>query len=361
VHYTAGLFPGAVKMTDGPCGSYSLFEIATRFGGEISGDASTPVSRMAPLNSAQSGDITFVTNARYQKDLERTCASAVIVGRDLATATDIPRIVCDNPYAYYARVCALLNPRSDYLTGVHEQASVAATACLAENVSIGPGAVIDDGADIGAGVRIGAGSYVGRQARIGAGTLIHANVTIYDKCCIGERGIVHSGAVVGADGFGMAMDEGRWLKIPQIGRVVIGADVEIGANTTIDRGALEDTVIEDDVKMDNQIQIGHNCHIGAHTAIAGCVGVAGSARIGRYCRIGGGAMIHGHIEIVDNVEVSAGTLVPKSIHKAGKYTGIFPMIEHQEWSRNASLIRHLKDLRDRIRILENESKGHRRK
>lgn len=184
--------------------------------------------------------------------------------------------------------------------------------------------------------------------------MLHANATVYDACVIGERGIIHSGAVIGADGFGMAMDEGKWVKIPQIGRVVIGSDVEIGANTTIDRGALGDTVIEDDVKLDNQIQIGHNCHIGAHTAIAGCVGIAGSVRIGRYCRIGGSAMIHGHIEIADNVEVSGGTLVPNSIRKAGKYTAVFPMSEHRDWTRNASLIRHLKDLRDRIRALETQ-------
>ena len=340
--------------------SYPLSEIVARFGGKVMGDSSTLISRMASLGTAGAGDITFVTSSRYRSQLEQTRASAVIVSADLEKATTLPRIVCDNPYAYYARVCALLNPLREYSPGVHGQASVAGNARLGDGVSVGPGAVVDDGAEIGAGVRIGAGSYIGRDACIGAGSLIHANVTVYDWCIIGERAVVHSGAVVGADGFGMAMDEGRWLKIPQVGRVVIGSDVEIGANTTIDRGALEDTVIEDDVKMDNQIQVGHNCHIGAHTAIAGCVGIAGSARIGRYCRIGGGAMIHGHIEIADNVEVSAGTLVPKSIHKPGKYTGIFPMIEHQEWSRNASLIRHLKGLRERIRALENASGGSRK-
>ena len=337
--------------------SYRLSELVARFGGEAAGDASIAISKMAPLNTAQAGDITFVTSARFRRDLENTNASAVILGPDLATATAIPRIICDNPYAYYAKVCALLNPAPDQAAGVHERAYVSPTARLAENVSIGPGAVVDDEADIGEGARIGAGSYVGKQAQIGARTQLHPNVVVYDRCVIGERGIVHSGAVIGADGFGMAMEAGRWLKIPQVGRVLIGADVEIGANTTIDRGALEDTVIEDDVKLDNQIQIGHNCHIGAHTAIAGCVGIAGSARIGRYCRIGGGAMIHGHIEIADNIEVSAGTLVPKSIYKAGKYTAIYPMTEHHEWSRNASLIRHLKDLRDRIRALETESMG----
>ncbi len=341
-------------MTETPRKSYSLSDLVDRFGGEIIGDSSIRISQIASLDSAQPGDLTFVTNARYRSELDKTRASAVILGRELADATNAARIVCDNPYAYYAKACALLNPPFDHPVGIHADAYVAPTAHLGESVSIGPGAVVDEQARIDAGVRIGAGNYIGRQAHIGAGTLLHANVVVYDRCIIGERGIIHSGAVIGADGFGMAMENGRWIKIPQIGRVVIGSDVEVGANTTIDRGALGDTVIEDDVKLDNQIQIGHNCRIGAHTAIAGCVGIAGSARIGRYCRIGGGAMIHGHIEIVDNVEVSAGTLVPKSIHKTGKFTAVFPMSEHLEWSKNASLIRHLKDLRDRIRAMEAE-------
>ncbi|UCH49134.1 MAG: UDP-3-O-(3-hydroxymyristoyl)glucosamine N-acyltransferase [Betaproteobacteria bacterium] len=339
-------------MTEPLSKDYALTDLTALFGGEVIGDASIRISRIASLDSAQTGDLTFITSARYQAELEKTRASAVILSPQLVDATAAARIVCDNPYAYYARVCALLNPPHRYPVGVHERAQVSTTARIADSVSVGPGAMIDDDADIGADVRIGAGCYVGRGVRIGAGTLLHANVTIYDRCVIGERGIVHSGAVIGADGFGMAMDQGQWLKIPQIGRVVIGADVEVGANTTIDRGALDDTVIEDDVKLDNQVQIGHNCHIGEHTAIAGCVGIAGSARIGRYCRIGGAAMIHGHIEIADNVEVSGGTLVPNSINKAGKYTAVFPMSEHRDWIINASLTRRLRDLRDRIRALE---------
>jgi UDP-3-O-[3-hydroxymyristoyl] glucosamine N-acyltransferase len=339
-------------MTETSPKDYSLSELVDRFGGEAIGDASIRISRITSLELAQPGDLTFITSARYRGELDKTRASAVILARDLADATTVARIVCDNPYAYYARTCALLNPPRAYPGGVHEAASVALSAQLGAGVSIGPGAVVDERARIDAGARIGAGCYVGREAHIGANTLLHANVIVYDDCVIGERGIIHSGAVIGADGFGMAMEGGRWVKIPQIGRVLIGSDVEVGANTTIDRGALGDTVIEDDVKMDNQIQVGHNCHIGAHTAIAGCVGIAGSARIGRYCRIGGGAMIHGHIEIVDNVEVSAGTLIPKSVGKPGKYTALFPMSEHQEWSRNAPLIRHLRDLRDRVRELE---------
>jgi UDP-3-O-[3-hydroxymyristoyl] glucosamine N-acyltransferase len=162
--------------------------------------------------------------------------------------------------------------------------------------------------------------------------------------------------VIGADGFGMAMDEGRWLKIPQIGRVVIGNDVEVGASTTIDRGALDDTVIEEGVKLDNQIQIGHNCHIGAHTAIAGCTGIAGSTRIGRHCMLGGNAMISGHLTIADRVVISGGTLVAKSIAEPGTYTAVFPMQPHAQWLKNAALVRHLHELMERVRSLEDEVK-----
>lgn len=341
-------------MSEGTRKLYSLSDLVARFGGELLGDASTHIVQVAPLGTAQRGQVSFVSSPKYQRELSATCASAVIVGRELAEATSLPRIVCDNPYAYFAHVTALLNPPYVFPSMVDSEASVSTSASLAEDVYVGPKAVIEAGASIGAGARIGAGSYVGRNVRIGAGSLLYANCTIYHDCEIGERVIMHSGSVIGADGFGMAMDGGRWVKIQQIGRVLIGNDVEIGANTTIDRGALDDTIIEEDVKLDNQIQIGHNCTIGAHTAIAGCVGIAGSVRIGRYCRIGGSAMIIGHLEIADNVEISAGTLVPKSIREPGKYTAVYPLSEHVEWSRNASLVRHLKELRDRIRVLEQQ-------
>jgi len=198
------------------------------------------------------------------------------------------------------------------------------------------------------------------RARIGSHSRLHPNVTVYHDCLIGERVILHSGAVIGADGFGMAMDDGRWLKIPQIGRVVIGDDVEVGASTTIDRGALDDTIIEEGVKLDNQIQIGHNCHIGAHTAIAGCTGIAGSVRIGKYCMLGGNAMISGHLTIADRVVVSGGTLVAKSITAPGTYTAVYPMQPHAQWLKNAALVRHLDELMERLRSLEDEVKKARR-
>ena len=192
---------------------------------------------------------------------------------------------------------------------------------------------------------------------IGDESCLYPRVVVYDGCRIGERAVVHSGVVIGADGFGLARDEGRWLKIPQIGGVRIGDDVEIGANTTIDRGTMDDTVIEDGVKLDNQIQIGHNCRVGAHTAMAGCVAVAGSADIGRECTIGAGALILGHLSICDHVDVSADTVISRSIRKPGTYTGMFPFDAHAAWARNTALIRHLAELAERVRTLERRSAG----
>lgn len=335
---------------------FTLAELVDRFGGTVVGDPSVRITQVAPLESAQSGHLSFLTNIRYQRQLSATRASAVILGEELKDATALPRIVSKNPYAYFAKVSTLLNPAPVAVPGVAPNATVAPSAQVASTAHIGPGAVVGDAAVVGDGAQIGAGCYIGRGARIGESTLLHANVTVYHDCVLGARVIVHSGAVIGADGFGMAMEDGRWIKIPQVGRVVIGDDCEIGANTTIDRGALEDTVLGEDVKLDNQIQIGHNCRIGAHTAIAGCVGIAGSTRIGRYCRIGGSAMIGGHLEIADNVEISGGTTIPKSILKAGTYTSVFPVSLHEDWLKNASVLRHLRDIRERVRMLEEKSK-----
>ena len=266
--------------------------------------------------------------------------------------TALPRIVADNPNAYFARVAQLFNADLPPAPGVHPDACIAADARIAASAQIGPGAVIGAGAVIGERTSIGASSYVGDGVQIGQDGRIHPSVVIYARCRIGARAILHSGAVIGADGFGLADDGGQWLKVPQIGRVVLGDDVEVGANTTIDRGALDDTVIEDGVKLDNQIQIGHNCHIGAHTAIAGCVGVAGSARIGRHCTIGGAARILGHLSITDHVHVSVATVISRSIHKAGTYSGVYPFEENRAWAKNAALLRHLSELADRVKALE---------
>ncbi len=336
--------------------SFSLADLAGRFGGTVMGDAGVRVRQVAPLETAGPEDLSFLTNRKYQKLLSTTRAAAVLLAQDCATATQLPRIVCKNPYASYARIAAFINPELRPAAGIHASAVVDGQSSVASTASIGPGVVIEQGARIAEHVVIGANCYIGQDVSIGAQSRLHANVSVYHGCTIGERVILHSGVVIGADGFGMAMDEGRWLKIPQIGRVVIGDDVEVGASTTIDRGALDDTIIEEGVKLDNQIQIGHNCHIGAHTAIAGCTGIAGSTRIGKYCMLGGNAMISGHLTIADRVVVSGGTLVAKSISEPGTYTAVFPMQPHAQWLKNAALVRHLHELMDRVRSLESEVK-----
>lgn len=332
---------------------YRLDEIVERFGGDLIGDGTLRVRQVASLEKALSDQIAFLANPKYRKQLQATQAGALILSPAAAQACDRPRIVCANPYAYFARVARLLNPPRETPPGMHPSAVV--ETGLPPGVSVGAGAYVGTGARIGEGTVIGPGCVVGQGVILGAGSLLYANVTLYPGCIVGARAIIHSGAVIGADGFGLAReDDGSWSKIPQIGRVLIGDDVEIGANTTIDRGALDDTVIEDGVKLDNQIQIAHNVHIGAHTAMAGCVGVAGSARIGRRCTVGGAAMILGHLTIADDVNVSAATLVTKSIAERGTYSGGMPFEPHRKWLKNAVHLRQLDAMADRIRALEEQ-------
>jgi UDP-3-O-[3-hydroxymyristoyl] glucosamine N-acyltransferase len=329
-----------------------LAEIVARLGGELLGDPDVRVRRVAPLHSAGPGDLSFLAHAKYRPQLRATGAAAVVLGRAERNATSLPRILCEDPYLYFARVAQLFAPADAVPAGVHPSAVVEPDASVAASAAVGAGAYVGPRARLGERVVVGPGCHVGADVEIGEDSRLHALVAIYARCRIGRRAIVHSGAVVGADGFGMARDGERWTKIPQVGGVLIGDDVEIGANTTIDRGALEDTVIEDGVKLDNQIQIGHNVRIGAHTAMAGCVGVAGSARIGRHCTVGGAGMILGHLEIADHVNISAGTLVAKSIKQAGTYTGIFPIAENKEWARTAAHVRRLDELVRKVRALE---------
>ena len=315
-------------------GPLTLAQIATRLGGRIAGPQEVLIHQVGSLERAGPGQISFLSNPRFRAQLAATGASAVILAADAESLTALPRIVCGDPYSYFARVSQLFNPRVTQAEGVHPSASVAASATL------------------GARVSIGAGCSVGEGAVVGDDSCLYPGVVVYPGCRIGERAIVHSGAVIGADGFGIASEDGRWLKIPQIGGVRIGDDVEIGANTTIDRGAMDDTVIGDGVKLDNQIQIGHNCRVGAHTAMAGCVAVAGSADIGSHCTIGAGALILGHLSICDHAHVSADTVISRSILKPGTYTGMFPADDNASWARNTAVVRHLADLMDRVRSLE---------
>jgi UDP-3-O-[3-hydroxymyristoyl] glucosamine N-acyltransferase len=340
-------------MTD----SYRLSEIAAHLGGRVLGDAGVRISQIATLEKAQPDQISFLTNSKYRAQLASTQAGAVILGEADADATGLPRIISDNAYAYFAKVSALLNPLPEAKPGIHPGAFIGAGAAIDATASIAATAVIGEGARIGAYSVVGAGCCIGANVVIGSHARLYPRVVIYHGCVIGDNLIAHSGAVIGSDGFGFAMDAGRWIKIQQIGRVVIGNDVEIGANTTIDRGALDDTVIEDGVKLDNQIQVAHNVRIGAHTAIAGCVGIAGSTTIGRYCRIGGSAGILGHLQIADHVEIAAFTLIGKSIREAGSYAAIFPFSRSEDWRKNTVHLRHLDELVQRVKTLEQELKA----
>jgi UDP-3-O-[3-hydroxymyristoyl] glucosamine N-acyltransferase len=338
-------------------GPFRLAEIVSRLGGELIGDPAVEVRGVASLRSARAGDLSFLVQSKYRSELAATGASAVIVPERERDATGLPRIVCRDPYAYFAHVTQLFSPPAQVVPGVHPDAIVAPGAVVAASASVGAGCVLESGVRLGERVSVGAGCFVGADAAIGADSRLHPGVVVYGGCIIGARAIVHAGAVIGADGFGFAPEGGRWVKIAQTGRVVIGDDVEIGANTSIDRGAVDDTVIEDGVKLDNQIQIGHNCRIGAHTAIAGCVGIAGSTTIGRHCMIGGAAMIGGHLSVADRSVIAGGTVVTKSIDRADTYASVIPATAVREWRRTVALLRGLERMSQRIRELERRLAG----
>ena len=330
--------------------SLSLADIAARLGGDVLGDPQTLIRQVATLLSAGEGEIGFLANLKYKNQLLTTRAAAVIVSPDFADAVDLPRIVTRNPYAYYARLATLLNPPQRQDSGIHPTAHSASP--LPPGVSVGPNASIGVDVILGEDVVIHAGCVIADGVKIGAGSVLFPNVSVYAACEIGARAIIHSGVVIGADGFGFAPDAGQWVKIPQIGRVIIGDDVEIGASTTVDRGALDDTLIGDGCKLDNQIQIGHNCVIGKHCVIAACAAVAGSVTLEDHVIVGGAAMIAGHVRIASGVVISGGSLVMKNITRPGQYTSVFPLEEHSHWLHNAAQIRHLAKLAERVSDLE---------
>jgi len=343
--------------------STRLGELVERLGGRLIGDADIQVVGIAPLNDADASHITFLSNPKFRGQAAQTHAAALILSAadDEIVAADYKgaRIITANPYAYFARAAQFFAALHAHVApaGIHPSASVDPGAQVAASASIGPFVTVEAGAVIEEGCVVDAGSFIGRDAHIGANTHFYPRVSFLAGCRIGARGIIHSGAVIGADGFGFANEGGVYIKIPQTGAVRIGDDVEIGANTSIDRGALADTVLEDGVKLDNQIQIGHNCHIGAHTAMAGCVGVAGSAIIGKYCTFGGAAMVLGHLTIADHVHISSGSMVSRSIREAGQYTGFYPLAKNAEWEKSAVIVRNLATMREKIRELEKTIKS----
>ena len=317
-----------------------LGSIVEALGGRLLGDADWQIAGLAPLQTASPDQISFLSHPRYQSQLSASLAGCVIVSPAFEPLVQERRaaIVADDPYLYFARLTRLWKREHQVLTGPR----------------IHPSAVIDDEAVIAPDAVIGPLCVIERGAHVGAGSHLKSRVTVSEGCSIGARCIVHSGVVIGADGFGFALHQGQWEKIEQLGAVRIGDDVEIGANTCIDRGALDDTIIEDGVKLDNLIQIGHNVHIGKHTAMAGCVGVAGSARIGAHCTVGGGAVVLGHLTLADHVHISAASVVTRSILQPGQYTGMFPLDSNANWEKNAASLKQLSRLRERIKALETD-------
>ncbi len=320
--------------------SLSLGSIVEVLGGELHGDAGLSIEGLAPLETASPQQLSFLGHPKYQCQLAASRAACVIVSPEMRQLALLRGacIVSAQPYLYFARVTQLWKKSLDH----------------AVRPLVHPSAVIDAQARVHPRARIGALCVIERGARIGADTELRSRVTVGEDCVIGDRCLVHPGVVIGADGFGFAPNAGAWEKIEQLGAVRIGNDVEIGANTCIDRGTLQDTVIEDGVKLDNLIQIGHNVHIGKHSALAGCVGVAGSAVIGAHCTLGGGAIVLGHLALAEGVNVSAATVVTRSLHKPGDYTGMFPIDDNAAWEKNAASLKQLHRLRDRIRALEDK-------
>lgn len=331
---------------------FSLGDLAERFGGEVHGDIGCTVHAVAALDQAGPGEISFLANPHYRGLLAATRASAVILAPRYVGDCLTNALVTDNPYAVYARVTQLLYPPRRPPAGVHPTACVESSSVIKDGVSIGAHAVIGAQVRLGRDVRIGPGCVIEDGVEIGAGSTLVAHVTVRHGCRIGERALIHPGAVIGSDGFGFARERDAWIKIPQLGCVNIGDDVEVGSNTTIDRGALGDTVLENGVKLDNQIQVAHNVHIGAHTAIAGCTGIAGSARIGRRCAIGGGVGILGHLEIADDVQITARTLVTQSITASGSYSSGAPLETTAAWRKNHARMKQLDEMAKRLHELE---------
>lgn len=330
-------------------------EIAAHVGGLLTGEPELQVSGFSPLSSSRAGTLTFITSTKFRKDLAVTEAALVILRESEREFCPVACIVVDDPYYAYARATELFVLPQEH-RAIEPTAVIDASASLGEGVSIGAHAVVGAHVVIAAGCVIGPGVVLGDGVQIGKDSILNANVTIYGGCQVGERAIIHSGAVIGADGFGFANHQGEWIKIHQLGGVMIGNDVEIGANTTIDRGAIDDTMIDDGVKLDNQIQIGHNCHIGAHTAIASSTAVAGSTIIGKHCAIAGLTGFFGHLEVSDNVTLTAMSAVTKSIKEPGHYASGTPLQPHREWQKNFARFKQLDEMSHRIKSLEKELK-----
>ncbi|MEY4591042.1 MAG: hypothetical protein RL497_3118 [Pseudomonadota bacterium] len=332
--------------------AFTLQALADYLGGRVIGDSSLSVARLAPLDTAGPGDLSFVAKAGLVKLLEAANASAYIVGPEWADRVT-QGIEVAQPYLAYAKVSRLFEVCPQIPQGIHPMACVDPSAVLAEDVAIGPFCVIAAEAQIGAGVQLAAGVHIGARSRVGEGSYLFPHVVVYHDVFIGKRARIHANTTIGSDGFGFAPSPQGWQKIHQLGGVVVGDDVEIGSNTSIDRGALGATEIASGVIIDNQVHIAHNVKIGAHTAIAGCVGIAGSAVVGAHCTMGGFVAISGHVEIADHVHFNGASIVTKSISQPGHYSSGVPLQEVKEWRRNAVRFSQLDSWVERIKALEN--------
>lgn len=332
--------------------SYSLKELASELNATLSGDAHIIINSIASMASAKEGQITFLSDKKYQDQLNTCQASVVVLTEESLPFWHGAALIVANPYLTYARLAQLLDTTPLPAEDVAPSAVISPKATLGKNVAIGANAVIESGVELGDNVIIGAGCFVGKNSKIGANTKLWANVSIYHNIEIGQNCLIQSGAVIGSDGFGYANDRGNWVKIPQLGRVIIGNNVEIGASTTIDRGALDDTIIRDGVIIDNQCQIAHNDYIGEHTAVAGGVIMAGSLKIGKYCLIGGASVINGHMEICDKVTVTGMGMVMRPITEPGVYSSGIPLQSNKVWRKTASLVLHIDEMNKRLKSLE---------
>ena len=322
----------------------TLGELAARHSLQWQGEAGTVIEGVCSLAPGKPGRLSFCADPRQRVHLAGSLASAVVLSPKEAAGFTGNALFAPDPALAFAQVAATFDLSGDFTAGVHPAAVVDPMAVIGEGCGIGAGVVIEAGAEIGVHSYIGPHCTIRRGARIGAHSRLEANVYVGLDCTLGDRAHVQPGAVIGARGFGLARAQSGWVEVPQLGRVVIGEDVEIGANTCIDRGALDDTVIEEGVKLDNQIQVAHNVVIGAHTVVAGCTGISGSVTIGRDCLIGGGVGIIGHLSITDRVTISGFTLVTKSITEPGTYTSGMPFMPHSEWLKNAVHLRHLAEI-----------------
>ena len=336
--------------------SFTLNQLASKTDGIVYGDGECIIDDLCCMQNAKPGAIGFIAGSKYEKYLINTKAEAVILRKDLAERSPVPVLIADNPRATYARITSLLYPPSVPAAGIHATAVIDPSATIAADVFIGAYSVVGAGVRIEKNVSIASSCVVERDCRLGENTCLYSHVTLYYNSHIGRQCILHSGAVIGADGFGFELDGGEWIKIQQVGGVRIGNNVEIGACSTVDRGAVEDTVIKDGVKLDNHVQIGHNVHIGSHTIMANGVAIAGSTKIGKHCIFGGMTGVRDGVEIVDNVMVTAMSLVSKSLTKSGSYSSNTPIDDTKTWRKNSARFRRLDELVKRVRQLEHKVK-----